>query len=130
MSSTRSAASCLCKGCVSVFHRTEKDQSCSASGSSVLVFCFTMLQTHTLFPDAERGVLLQELVHGAGHDAAQDAGDEELSHALDTNQQHNEHQGVGSALNGHQVLDIVAVVERQHMKNRVFRAGAHIALTI
>ena len=30
MSSTRSAASCLCKGCVSVFHRTEKDQSCSA----------------------------------------------------------------------------------------------------
>ena len=92
-----------------------------------------MLQTHTLFPDAERGVLLQELVHGAGHDAAQDAGDEELSHALDTNQQHNEHQGVGSALNRHQVLDIVAVVERQHdiaMKNRVFRAGAHMALTI
>lgn len=73
-----------------------------------------MLQTHTLFPDAERGLLFQELVHGAGHDAAQDAGDEELSHALDTNQQHNEHQGVGSALNGHQVLDIVAVVERQH----------------
>lgn len=57
-----------------------------------------MLQTHTLFPDAEREVLLQELVHGASHDAAQDAGDEELSHALDTNQQHNEHQGLAAPL--------------------------------
>ena len=40
MSSTRSAASCLCKGCVSVFHRTEKDQSCSAKWqfSSGLLF--------------------------------------------------------------------------------------------
>lgn len=40
MSSTRSAESCLCKSCVSVFHRTEKDQSCSAKRqfSSGLLF--------------------------------------------------------------------------------------------
>ena len=50
----------------------------------------------------------------AGDDAAQDAGDKELGHALHADQQDDEHQGVGCALDGHEVLDVIAAVEGQH----------------
>ena len=38
------------------------------------------------FPDASRPFLLQILGDGAGNDAAQNAGDEELGHALHADQ--------------------------------------------
>ena len=53
-------------------------------------------------------------MHRTGDDAAQNAGDEELGHALHADQQDDEHEGVGRALDGHEVLDIVAIVEGQH----------------
>ena len=85
-------------------------------------------------PDcAHAGRLLQELCHRAGHDAAQNAGDEELHHALHADQQHHEHEGVRSTLDGHEVLHVVTAVEGQHdqpMKNTVFRNGALMALTM
>ena len=81
------------------------------------------------FPDASRPFLLQILGDGAGDDAAQNAGDEELGHALHANQQDDEHQGVGCALDGDEVLDVIAAVEGQHdvahEEQGVQRRGAH-----
>ena len=85
-------------------------------------------------PDcAHAGRLLQELCHRAGHDAAQNAGDEELHHTLHADQQHHEHERVGRALGSHDVLDVITAVECQHdvaHENRVLRPGAHMAETM
>ena len=72
---------------------------------------------------------IYELCHGTGYDAAQNAGDKELGHALHADQQHHEHEGVRSALDGHEVLHVVTAVEGQHdpahEEHRVQERGAH-----
>ena len=60
----------------------------------------------------------------AGDDAAQDAGDKELGHALHADQQDDEHQGVGCALDGHEVLDVIAAVAFTVGDNARIAAGA------
>ena len=60
------------------------------------------------------GLPVLQNCHGAGDDAAQNAGHQKFGYALHANQQHYEHEGVGSALDGHQILHIVAAVESQH----------------
>ena len=81
-------------------------------------------------PDIRHIFLFYELCHSTGYDAAQNAGDKELGHALHADQQHHEHEGVRSALDGHEVLHVVTAVEGQHDVATVIPVRSSIPMRI